>query len=81
MHMVPKRASKTSKGQKSNSDYMDNLMQVINEFLVQAHKGDLKTSLYPREWSGLKMKVSFGMGAPARMRAREGFDEAITQVF
>lgn len=46
---------------------MDNLLQLINEFLVQAHKGDLKTSSYPKEWSGLKMKVSFGMGAPARI--------------
>jgi len=46
---------------------MDNLIQIINAFLVQAHKGDLKTSSYPREWRGLKMKVSFGMGAPARI--------------
>ncbi|UCE44351.1 MAG: DUF3578 domain-containing protein [Candidatus Bathyarchaeota archaeon] len=75
--------AKTSKGQVSNSDIMDNLVQIINTFLAQAHKGDLKTSSYPREWSGLKMQVSFGKGAPARipwiafiapeMRATRGF--------
>ncbi len=59
--------SKTSKRLDEHSDYMDNLFEIINEFLVQAQKGDLKTSAYPREWSGLKMKVSFGMGAPARI--------------
>jgi len=42
-------------------------MQIINAFLVQAQKGELKTSSYPKEWSGVKMKVSFGMGAPARI--------------
>jgi 5-methylcytosine-specific restriction protein B len=46
---------------------MDNWIQVINAFLAQAQKDDLKTSSYPREWDGLKMKVSFGMGAPARI--------------
>jgi hypothetical protein len=30
-------------------------------------KDDLKTSSYPREWDGLKMKVSFGMSAPAHI--------------
>jgi len=46
---------------------MDNWIQVINAFLAQAQKDDLKTSSYPREWAGLKMKVSFGMSAPAHI--------------
>lgn len=46
---------------------MDNWMQVLDMFLTQAHRGDLKTSSYLKEWNGLKMKVSFGMGAPARI--------------
>lgn len=39
---------------------MDSLLQVLNAFLVQAQKGGLKTSAYPKEWNDLKMKVSFG---------------------
>ena len=35
--------------------------------MVQAHSGDLKKSSFPKEYSGLRMKVSFGMGAPARV--------------
>ena len=63
---------------------MDNLVQIINEFLVQAQKGDLKTSAYPREWSGLKMKVSFGMGAPARIpwiACARVFGDAVHQAY
>lgn len=59
--------SKASKVYERNLDDMDNLMQAINGFLVQAQKGDLKTSAYPKEWDGLRMKVSFGMGAPAHI--------------
>lgn len=46
---------------------MDNLKQIIGSFLLQSQTGDLKTILYPREYSDLKMKVSFGMGMPARI--------------
>lgn len=46
---------------------MNNWQTLLNEFLLQAQKRDLKTSSYPKEWSDLKMKVSFGMGAPARV--------------
>mgnify|MGYP000243905519 CR=1 FL=1 len=38
----------------------------LPEFLKQALDGDLKTAHYPKEHSSLRMKVSFGMGAPAR---------------
>jgi hypothetical protein len=46
---------------------MSNWPQQLNNFILQSQKGDLKTSAYPKEWSDLKMKVSFGMGAPARV--------------
>jgi len=46
---------------------MNNWPTILNTFLLQAQKGDLKVSAYPREWSNLKMKVSFGMGVPARI--------------
>jgi len=41
--------------------------QILNEFILQAKKGNLKTSSYPKEWSDLKMRISFGMGAQARV--------------
>jgi predicted nuclease of restriction endonuclease-like (RecB) superfamily len=46
---------------------MENWQKVLNTFLLQAQKSDLKTSAYPKEWNNLRMRVSFGMGAPARV--------------
>jgi len=46
---------------------MNNWKQILDTFLLQAQKGDLKTSSYPKEYSDLKMKVSFGMGVSARV--------------
>lgn len=47
---------------------MDTWLKILDIFLKQAHEGtDLKTSPFPRDWGGLKMRVSFGMGAPARV--------------
>jgi hypothetical protein len=46
---------------------MEKLNEVLNKFVIQSQKGDLKTAQYPKEWSGFSMKVSFGMGAPARV--------------
>lgn len=46
---------------------MNSWPTILNNFLIQAQKGDLKTLSYSKEWNGLKMKVSFGMGAPARI--------------
>lgn len=40
---------------------------ILNQFLIQAKNGDLKTSNYPKEWNILRVKISFGMGAPARI--------------
>jgi hypothetical protein len=50
-----------------NPNCMNKWMQILDAFLLQAQKGELKTSSYYEEWSGLKTKVSFGMGAPARI--------------
>lgn len=46
---------------------MDNLKEILDTFLLQAQTGELKTSIFPKEHSDLKMKVSFGMGMPARI--------------
>ena len=46
---------------------MNTWQETLNTFISQAHTGDLKTSLYPKEYNDLRMKVSFGMGAPARV--------------
>ena len=46
---------------------MDNWVRVLNEFLLQTKEDNLKTSSYPKEWDGLRVRVSFGMGMPARI--------------
>lgn len=46
---------------------MGNFLKILNLFVDQATTGDLKTSPYPKEWSNLGMRISFGMGAPARV--------------
>jgi hypothetical protein len=47
---------------------MNNWPTLLTNFLKQAREGkDLKVSSYPKEYGGLKMRVSFGMGAPARI--------------
>lgn len=46
---------------------MNNWSTTLSTFLLQTQNKDLKTSSYPKEWSDLKMRVSFGMGAPARV--------------
>jgi len=46
---------------------MENWSTILSTFLLQSQKGDLKTSSYPRRWSDLKLRISFGMGVPARI--------------
>ena len=41
-------------------------LEWLGDFLNQSLSGDLKTAHFPKEYSSLRMKVSFGMGAPAR---------------
>jgi len=41
--------------------------EFLTKFLLQAQGDNLKSLEYPKEFSNLKMKVSFGMGMPARV--------------
>ena len=41
--------------------------EILDTFILQAKDGGLKTSSYPKDYSDLKMKVSFGMGMAARV--------------
>lgn len=40
---------------------------ILSKFIRQSSTGDLKVLSYPKIWNGLGMKVSFGMGSPARI--------------
>lgn len=46
---------------------IDDWVQILDKFILQSSTRELKTSDYPKEWNGLKIKVSFGMGTPARV--------------
>ncbi|MBT7706436.1 DUF1016 family protein [archaeon] len=46
---------------------MNNWQQQLNKFISQSQKGGLKTSEYPKEWSDLQLRISFGMGMAARV--------------
>jgi len=46
---------------------MNSLNEILNAFIIQSKTGNLKVSHYPKEYLDLKMKVSFGMGAPAKI--------------
>lgn len=46
---------------------MNSWTKILTDFLNQSKEGDLRTSQYPEEWSDLRMRVSFGMGTPARV--------------
>ena len=41
---------------------MEKWNEILETFILQAIDGGLKTSLYPKDYSDLKMKVSFGIG-------------------
>ena len=44
-----------------------NWTNTLSNFILQANTNDLKTNNYPKEWSDLKMRISFGMGMAARV--------------
>ncbi len=46
---------------------MENITEILSAFILQANTTELKVSSYPKEWQDFKMRVSFGMGAPARV--------------
>ena len=62
---------------------MGDWFNILCEFLKQAKTNNLKYSSYPKEWSDLIFRISFGMGVPARipwiafitpqMKVSEGF--------
>ena len=39
----------------------------IKKFILQSQTKNLKTSSYPKEYSDLDVKFSFGMGTPAKI--------------
>jgi len=46
---------------------VDNWPAILGKFLSQTQTGDLKTATYPKQWGGLKLRVSFGQGVAARV--------------
>ncbi len=46
---------------------MNNLKEILSEFVLQSQTDNLKWSAYPKEYLDLNMKVSFGQGVPARV--------------
>lgn len=46
---------------------MNDISEILKTFILQSRSGELKTSIYPKEWNDFKVRVSFGMGAPARI--------------
>lgn len=46
---------------------MNNLREILGEFILQSQTDNLKWSTYPKEYLDLNMKVSFGQGVPARV--------------
>ncbi len=41
--------------------------KILRKFISQSQAGDLKTASYPKIWNDMTLRVSFGMGAPARI--------------
>jgi hypothetical protein len=46
---------------------MKDIRKLLTDFVNQAKTNNLKSSLYPKELNGLQLKISFGMGMPARV--------------
>lgn len=46
---------------------MDSWPKILGKFLLQTQTGDLKFATYPKQWGGLKLRVSFGQGVAARV--------------
>ena len=46
---------------------MDSWPKILGKFLSQTRTSDLKTASYPKQWAGLKLRVSFGQGVVARV--------------
>ena len=46
---------------------MNNIFEILTNFVIQSKTDNLKWSSYPKEYQDLNMKVSFGQGVPARV--------------
>lgn len=46
---------------------MNDIQTILKRFLEDSKTGELKTSHYPKEFNGLRMKVSFGRGGLAKV--------------
>ena len=46
---------------------MENINSILENFILQSKTNNLKVLNYPKIFSDLKMKVSFGQGVPARV--------------
>lgn len=46
---------------------MVRIMSLLDRFIKQSKTKNFRTSDYPREWNGLKLKISFGIGRLARV--------------
>ena len=51
----------------AKKDQEKSIVDIVQDFIVQVHKGGLKTSSYPKIYNKLKLKVSFGQGVAARI--------------
>jgi len=45
----------------------EKIKSILEKFCKQAQTDNLRKEGYPREWDGFEMKVSFGIGQPARI--------------
>jgi 5-methylcytosine-specific restriction protein B len=52
---------------KKDSEEITSYFDQVQKFLIQAESGQLGTIQYHKEFHGLKVKVSFGQGNPARI--------------
>ena len=41
--------------------------KLLSEYISQSQTKNMRYSHYPKEYSGLKMKLGFGMGIPAKV--------------
>ncbi len=45
----------------------ESFQKTLTNFLSQAHTNNLKTSSYIKQYGDFNVKISFGMGAPAKI--------------
>ena len=43
------------------------MVKYLENLIIQSQSDDLRTKSYPKDYKDLSLKVSFGMGAPAKV--------------